>query len=426
MKQLSDQAAVQFGKNLAALSAAGQDLPLPAVPGAFVFMNAGWRMAITFPELRKVGIYNLGALKFDGFIDVKEGSALIASGGTVLAIYQPLSRVMELYDTSTLQKRMSQVLPGTEKIKGITMGLHQPMHIFALVDRGGTYQPALIRLPGLMIQECAVQSVRAGYHPFLAMGETVDTSMDETGSFVSACSPTVSPTSLATYTLQPDGAVLADVKHQDARYPRPTLDGRLSITNDGIFGAEEKIDLRPNHDNGKIPIYMTAPVVGYEAFVSLVHSYANPKDFTGFRVSSLANNATLLELPVDKKTLDNIPGGSFRHRSAIMASAQADRLVCIGLDAKRMFVMPLGLRSGTSSSELAEPGKLFEKKVTLPAGSTATLENGPPGLTFDATTHTIKWQVPATQARGQSVQVLLLLKKADGSQDYQIERVAIP
>jgi hypothetical protein len=431
MKQFEEQAANLFGKSREPMDAGGKEIPLPARPSSFTLMNAGMRMAVWFPELLKVGVFNLASLKFDGFVDSRDANTLVASGGSVLALYLPGPQTLELYDSSTLQKRAQQQIPNgvSAPVRAIAMGLHQPMQVYVLFKRDqGAPQlsPGFIRLPGFNLQPMEVKQRREGYRPFTNLDGPVSFSMDESGTYGSATRPNTSPTGLATYQVGSDGSMLYDYKHSDAREPRPTRDGKMIFTNNGIFNVDAGDDATQNRSGDVAEMLaLSTVVVGYDASVSLYRTLGRADSFIGFRVSGLANNSTINEVKIDSKMFDKIRGSGMQRNGVLIATAPADRIVCGNLDEKRLFVFPLGLGFGTLGGP-ATPGKPFEKKLILPEGATATLENGPAGLTFDPATLTVRWQVPATQARGQAVQVLLLVKKADGSQDYQVEKIPVP
>ncbi|HSJ02956.1 MAG: hypothetical protein ACAI34_07750, partial [Verrucomicrobium sp.] len=119
-----------------------------------------------------------------------------------------------------------------------------------------------------------------------------------------------------------------------------------------------------------------------------------------------------------------------------LASAEHDCYVYINRESRRMRLYPMGLKGGGSGKGMAAepenpgliavPGQPFSRKLFLPEGATATLESGPAGMTVEPGTPKLVWSVPAGQSRGEVVQVILLIRKADGSTDYQIEKISVP
>lgn len=422
MKALVDQANAKYVPTQQSIAATGTEVPLPSPPASFTVTNAGWRLAFWFPELRKVGLFNLATLKFDGFVDSAEEQTQTASGGSVLAVYQPVSRTLDLYDVNTLQKRVTHVFSESAKVRAITMGLHQPMQIFALMERNIGYDLGVLTLPNRTFLTLEVKPSRPGASSLSRAGSNLYASSDDSGQYLIATRPDVGPSGLGTYSLQPNGTALHDYKHASARFPRIMGKGQRVVANEGQFYADPTEGFKYNQNSNRRGASIHGPVVGYEATLTYYQD-SSKNGFTGFRVNSISNDSPIIELSVDKMVHGKVPS---THSGAILGSAPADRIICIHPSEKKLIFFPLGLRGGTGTASLAEPGKLFEKKMELPAGATMTLENGPEGLTLDPASFTLRWQVPPTQPRGQSVQVLILVKKPDGTQDYHIEKIPVP
>ena len=74
----------------------------------------------------------------------------------------------------------------------------------------------------------------------------------------------------------------------------------------------------------------------------------------------------------------------------------------------------------------AQPGKAFQRKLSVPKGSTVVLESGPKGMTLDTSTQSLNWNVPAEQPKGKSVAVILIVKSSEGLEEYLIEKITVP
>ena len=82
-------------------------------------------------------------------------------------------------------------------------------------------------------------------------------------------------------------------------------------------------------------------------------------------------------------------------------------------------------KGGSSGSDLAEPGKKFTRKLTVPTGSEVTVQSAPEGLRFDKETGCLLWDVPLNFKSGQTVQVIMLVKPPGAKEEYAIERIAV-
>lgn len=112
----------------------GLTKPLPGKPDEIIMGYAGTCLLMRFPELQRLGVFDLCQAKFIKYIDLKERDAVFAAGGKVLLIYSPSQNQIEKWDMVSWMSAGVMKLSPEERITAMGMGLLNPW--FALVVRG--------------------------------------------------------------------------------------------------------------------------------------------------------------------------------------------------------------------------------------------------------------------------------------------------
>jgi hypothetical protein len=412
----------------------GLELPLPDTPQKPFLASGGWQVILPFKTLGKIGVFNLATAKFDGFVDCSDPAAICSSGGNVLSVFLPSTSRLELYDLNTLEKKVSGRLEIGQRIIHVGMGMLNPSHLFVVYADGRPgyalqYFPAFVRVPDLAVirPETEVRNGNNNFGPYDIIKSGIEAGVDESGTMLAFIKLRSSPTQYGAFTLMPDGRVLIDNSERESVHtPQPSyfgkaVVGRARVVPAGkvtsVFGGKDFVDDR------KI---LMAPVAGYSGFVARVYDAGSTQKTSAFRLYGLPGLNPLWEISADAAALGTYQFDPAEDSPVLLASAWSDRLVYINPSAKKIHLLPLGLRGLAKRDDVAHPGKPFQRKVLIPAGASAVLENGPKGMTFEPTTLTLNWSVPADVPRGQEIQVILLVKAADGSSEYRIEKVSVP
>jgi hypothetical protein len=401
----------------------GLECPLPDVPSEAILAQVGWQMVIHFPDLMKLGVFNLATAKMDGFIDCAERNPLLAAGGQYLAVYSPGTRNLDLHDLATLRKVTTKTIPAEGPLRFLGMGLLNPtrMTVLQLVKgaNGEALRPLSVKLPELTSSELVPNDPNASQAMPVSSAD-LEGAMDEAGNVLAVSRPEVSPQGFAQYVLR--GSTV-DFNYQRVSLGTPAVsaDGKYIVCRRTIFSAST-----PGKTDNLMPglasrVYHQAPIAGYAGFVSLERGTDS-----GFQVYALPGLTTLAKLPENEATMNKLVHAQAKDQKEIMlASAYCDRIAYVLPAEKKVVLFPLGLKSGAAGSGFAVPGKRFERKVTIPFGSTVTVQSGPPGLKFDTSNAALVWDVPAETKTGQMIQVIMLVKGADAKETYLVEKISV-
>lgn len=349
MRIQNEQAAAQFGKGQVAVPPDGVEIELPESPSEVIFTNCGWRLAMVFGGVGKIGIFNLSTLKFDGYIPIAESGVMIASGGTLLAVYIPSSRVMDVYDLNTLEKRAGKALNLDGTLAGMAMGLYQPLQIIAMVDKGKSekFGVTLIRLPGFESTTPEVYQDKDIYRPFRSHRPLLNVAAEESGSSFFATFKGDASSSAGCYHIQPDNRILLRVPLASFNTARPDRSGKYIVSHSGLFMADNPDQTHAERVGPKETGSLTTPVVGHDSFVTRISSDDGGKLKLGFRVYAYDKLKLLAELPVTDETsfrmlpvlpYPNQAGGNWD----LLAAATSYRIVHIGSAWPKMRIYPLG------------------------------------------------------------------------------------
>lgn len=427
------RASERFAPQLVGIPDKVMALPLPDEPRVAMLANVGWQLVMHFPNLGKLGVFNLAAGKFDGYIDCPDPEALFATGGNVLILYLPSTGMTELYDLNSLEKKVSKrcVFPGYPRFLG--MGLLNPLRIFVLCEPNKEfpgvsyhYTAAVIALPDLTCQPVALSAAGSSkMHMTVMAGDALDGGMDETATHCAVRRLRTSPNGLCHYVLQPGNMASYDYNHRSLPKPCFSSNSVYIISPRNILNTEGGTDLFDKINQGA-RVEMVAPVAGMSAFIEKYRDESNRRAFTGFRVRTLPAMTVAAEVSTDKVSAEALTGHELSAFTQLFASSYSDRMAYILQKKKKLFLFPLGLRAGTGGDGPVKPGGRFERKLDIAAGAAVKVENGPKGLVYDAEKSSLVWDVPSDFPTGQVLQVILLVTAADGKTEYKIEKISIP
>lgn len=423
-------AAAKFGPSIVTVPPEGLECPLPDVAENAVLAYAGWQMIVLFPDLMKLGVMNLASGKLEGFIDCADRKPLFAAGGQVLTVYSPSSRALDVYDLATRKKIGSKTMPADAPVRFVGMGLLNPAEVFVLqpVPTGapGALRPALLKVPNLTATELLPEVANAVYPPMLMGTPATELkgAMDETGASAAVARLTGNPAGLGQYTILGGNRFRYNYEHISDGVPTVSGDGKYIVNRRALRNAltgDRTADGNLLIKNS--PAYFLAPIAGYSGYVALERNQGEQ----GFRAFALPAMSQLVKLPLTEATMAKLTHASERDQKELMlASAYCDRIAYLLPTEKKLMLFPLGLKSGAPGSGFAVPGKRFERKLTVPAGATVTIQSAPQGLRYEPSTTALIWEVPATTKTGQMIQVIILVKGADSKESYVVEKISVP
>jgi len=419
-------AAAIYEPQVKPLPSDGIEVPLPERPGRVILANAGWQLVMTFPDLAKLGVFNLASGKMDGFIDCDDGDVQIASGGALLAVYLPHSQTLDLYDLRSLRKIESKPNVSTLPVKYMGMGLLNPTRIFVLrfdssAPRDHALAPAIISVPSLELKDLTVtkQDLDDTLPAFLSTGadDSIEGAMNDEGTLCVTRSHALF-NRFTWGSIRGDGSIKVshgDIIPGDPGTPYFTGGMDMIVTRTGIFGPKGGNQYAAA--NQSFQLRSLAPIAGYPGYVELGMLDSAPL----FRVCALPNMESLIELPVSRQRFANVYSGALL---PMFASAPADRVASVLSQSVLLF--PLGMKGRNVTAEFAQPGRRYTRALKLPDGSAVAVQSGPDGLVYDDKSQSLIWDVPVSTRRPQLVRVILLLTAADGKQTYDVEKISVP
>ncbi|WP_138084131.1 hypothetical protein [Phragmitibacter flavus] len=408
----------------------GFETALPDAVTRLHLADNGWRLVMQFATLDKVGVFNLATATFDGFIDLPEPRSLIATGGSVIVIFRPDSRVLEVYETSSLRKIKSARLNIRGSLQTMAMGLKNAREITGLCMAGsgiaGTtnvqLSPVVIQLPTLELSYPELIDENQQTHDFIHTSafEPLGLNMDESGKVAAIQTDRHNTSHLTLLRHLPGGKILITKEPYQADFPEPILGGQIIVTKGHLLLQQpdgEWLWKRPSESSpGNY-----SRIFGYSAVLERSDRGVN---HAGFRVLALPHLTTLKSI---KQSLESMRAFATVTSDVTLtaASAYSDRFACIAPGKRSMRIWELGLRESASDGH-AIPGILFKRTLALPAGMSAKLESAPKGMKLDSSSMTLEWEPPPDLAKGKVIKVIILLTKSDGGKEYHIEEIVVP
>lgn len=477
MDTFARDAAAKFDAQQVPVPSEGLEVPLPGEPNRPLLANGGCQIVMHFPDLGKIGIFNIPAAKFDGFIDCLDLNPQFAAGGQVLVIYLPSSRLFEVYDLNTLQSRLTVKSPLRGQVRFIAMGMKNAKRIFVLSDDKDKndseyYAPCFLDVPTFAITSfdpyTEQNNNRFLSFTFIKSAPEMEGTSDEYGQSFIVRRPLVSPPGLAFYAIRGAGDLDLTYDHIFPSALQFSQNGRFIITKDSILAPRSSEDLYKKINPGA-SFTILAPVAGYGAIVEHTDPPSATTDaFHGFHLRGLPGLDVIADIPVGdeigpqlivhhssmrapiapraanprpafggrpgapparpmpqpaQRIINEMPG---TNASFMLSSAYCDRVAYLTTAEPKIFLFNLGLKERDQGTDVAHPGAHFERKLNLAVGTSVTVQSGPAGLKFDEASGRLMWDVPKDVKTGQSVQVIMLIKTRDGKQDYRIEKISVP
>lgn len=420
-------AEAEFGAKWRPVSADGLAVELPDEPRLGLLVNAGWQVALHYPASGKIGVLDLASGQLAGAIDCAEPEPLLAAGGRLLTIYAPSTQMLELYDLPKREKLAARklILPG--KVKYVGMGSLNPSHIYVVCHQENqlSYLPMALSVPALRAFPLRAEKDPGAELPIemVALGDSLEGAMDETGLICAAGRPGISPRGYTVYRLAPGGKVIYNFS--DLNGPiRPWFSGGASLVvgTDRIYRlTQPKFVERWTYEGtpgGATPM----AIAGYPGFAA----YLNSEKSRAFRVHTFPSMALAVDLPLSEPALQKLPKPGLGADPFFFASAAPDRIVCIAPDQRRAILFPLGLKAGATGAEGARPGQRFQKPLNIAAGSKVVIQSGPAGLSYNADKNALVWDIPADFQGGKTVTIILLVTPPGGTPAYVNERILVP
>lgn len=384
----------------------GTSRALPEDPSQIVPAYGGLYLLLVFPELGKIGVFNVVTGEISNYIDLKSKNSVVGAGGTRMVIHYPEQEVTELWDLSTFTKTGAAMTNLPAPIDKLEMPILRDD--MALISwQGERSSSDSNRHYGIMkFPSCGVQQLdRSAGIKTTTFSNEIDIRIDPVGKRFTVWQPATSPKGFIFGRLLEDGKNESLHKHEN--YGALTF-GMCSK----IIGSSGYILTETGRVTERIDGTLV-PVEGADAVVKQERGKATVIDL-----------ATRLELA--SLTLPSFRIESWEKRRTAYASAYLNRFIVLDPTAPALHLFPLADLSTDVVKDLFSgiiPGKEWRRQISLSEQATVEMEDAPQGMVFNPETKTLSWNVPAEAPPGKTY--LALLYVSDPGFDDRYERIHV-
>jgi len=382
---------------------------LPEAPVDIVPAYGGIYLALQFKELRKLGLFNVVQGKIDEYISLESPDAVVAAGGKVLIIYEPVKRMFHRWDLSVMKCVSSKTNTLPFDVKLMTMSIsNEQLAIISYID--GTRQHQSPKRDYMIMD---VNSFRI--LPFM-LPKDVSFRHDEERDKVNI---RVDPlfTSFTLWTSPSPNAFCHGTmrgRFLDMFYLHSTY-GTLALSSSGktVYSSDGQVLDQKGKALQQYESSMLFSIVGSAHYLEITKdNTANIRDAVSHQVLSA------VQLPIDVRAglLSELS-----HDRQIIACASLQRLAIF--DARNTSIRVFNLSkpelpvAGSTPRKGHSPDSLWVHKLNYPQGTKITIEVGPEGMTYDAQKESLLWKIPA-QAKSGSVKVLVNVVVPGKEEEY--------
>lgn len=385
----------------------------PALGGAYLIMK--------FPEMKRLGVFNIAQLKFDKFIPIASPEILYAAGGSLLVVFDPNQNVFELYDLNTFERIGAKVSRIQGVLTDIEMGLHRSDK--ALISWANGRQALDGRHYGWLdlasMRTVSFFTTAPGYaSPFRNdhYRDNIHMRLDSDLSRMTMWCTSHSPSGFLHATFDGDKV---NALYEHGSYDCLTLlrDRSRIVSSMGKL-VDPKGGIR--HDFGANNVMLFAVdganlVVKISGQDAVVVDAINLTELRKFKVP-----VKLAPIPwaKDHLTLDRL----------VFASAHLNRVAVLDNANQQIAVFKLLESPGAGAGALpgaAKPGQLWTLKLNFAPGAKVRVEDAPAGVKFNPQTMSLAWQVPANAPQGSHL-ILLSVVEPEKEEVYHRVTVEIP
>ncbi|MFC1499286.1 trypsin-like peptidase domain-containing protein [Verrucomicrobiota bacterium] len=379
----------------------------PAYGGVYLIMK--------FPEMKKLGVFNIAHCKFEKYIPLPASNCIYAAGGTLLIVFDPNQKLFQVYDLVAFKRTATKMSRIQGYLTDINMGLFEPKKAFVSWADGATALDrrnyGLLEIPSMQITPFKTKERFRN----TSYRDQIHVRVDERLTrFVSWCT-----------SHSPSGFICGSISGLDVtqNYEHSSF-GSLSLIPDKsrIISSRGKIlDTKggTRHDFKESGSVLFA-VTGANLLLKV----------TGDKVSiidaiNLAERGTLT-LPFKMKS-STWNKDDFTTDRLVFASAHLNRAVFIDNATQQIVVHKLS-SSAVDTKILAEElqgvkaGTSWTRKLDYPAGTKILVEDAPSGVKLDSKSMTLYWKIPSVTEAGSH---MILLSVTEPGKEEVYKRVSV-
>lgn len=402
--------------------------PLPAKPDKVILGYAGCYLIMHFPDLKRIGVFDLCETKFTKYIPLAEDEINFAAGGQLLLIHYPKSNKFEFWNMQTWKKRNTKIFRSERKIGNMAMGLLNHNFAAVILPEGNAHKNERVGL--LSLPDCTLTipkwiQLKEGI-PMVHFSASVEKDcrifVEDSGKAALAGNHGRCFMNLANIN-QPEVVYFHTGSGQSSGI---STGGDYVVSANRVYekyGSDRILyqRLMKEDPENTSTHRLVSHIHGYKGVLEL-SQYKKEDPSLKVRAFPLLN--VIASIPVTKETYAHYR----RHRNDLkfIASAYAKRAALVDKDKKQIVVLNLEIKADSSVVQKVVPGALISRKLDFPEGTIVRLETGPEGSTYDSRSNTINWKIPSNQRRETEESIILHITSPTGEESYHVEKFYVP
>ncbi len=389
----------------------------------------GRYLILHFPQLRKLGIFDVTETKLVGYIPVGDDNVRFAAGMDKLVVLLPDQQILQRWDLTSRTRELAVPLQTRFKIQQVAMGSGSQGPIMIVASNGpigaDTLFVSLKTLKPLPLELTGDRTIHDNSSPLRASAD---------GRVFSGWSTHGSPQSLETLVVE-GGKVRVSANRPSAGHAIPSADGRFLLTGRGLYSQQCKSIGKEDRNNPYL-----LPAVQGPYCLALDLNQKGP----GSQRHPVAIHLPGLARPLVTLTGLELPEGM---NAWDREKFQTDRRIHFIPDAKLLLTLPtsndklilhrLDVEQLVEKSDTdylfitSQPPESVRKRQTFryqlqvksrKGGVSYKLDAAPAGM--EVTEGLIRWTVPADYAEAETT-VIVCVSDKSGQEVFQTFKVTI-
>ena len=392
-----------------------KNLPYKVVDAKLGFF--GVFALLKFEDNARLGIFNIAQGKFQKMLNLKSTNFKFATGGSVLLIFYPELKIVELWNLQTMKKiKVKKISIDSGFLSYFVMGSALESKVLV----GGVIEGYIgKRFYGILNLETF--ELTKFKEPYLfnnyRSDDDINIRCNKNMTKALLWSSSLSPSDFR-YIFLSDTPPTYNDKHSSYGSLNFSNNDYLIVTTDGYI---------LNTDATVVKRYFQSilfPVLGDDFYIQYKLYSKNGEPNLIVRDLNSHKEVTTLTTDIEIKNMSS-GDPDFTLDRTLMASKNSDRIFIIYNKNLKVRIYSLGI-SGKSNSLGSIPTAIVGKKwifnFKYPKGTKVVIEDGPEGMTFNPDSNTLVWNKPTTK----SIQdVLLSITKPNEEEFYKEIKIIV-
>ena len=368
---------------------------------------------LKFEEKARLGIFNIAQGKFQKILKLKSINFKYASGGSLLFIFYPDLKIVELWNLQTMKKiKVKKIsiddglfttfaMGAALKSKVLVSGVNLDERFYGILNLK-TFKFTRFKNKSLFSGTSADDRIhlRCNNNMTKALSWSTSSSSDFNYVFLSNNPPT----------FKYDNSSYGDLNFANNDDLVLTTGGDV-LNSDGVVLKE-------------YPESMLFPVLGGDLYIQ--YKLDSEEGEPNIIIRDLNSHNQLSAFTTDLKLSQNPwVKTDFTSDRTLLASNISGRMLIIDNRNLKLKIYSLGIsRTGNSFGSIPKAfvGKTWVCKLRYPKGTKVVVEDGPKNMTYNAVSNTLIWSKPMTEG---TQDVLLSIKKPGEDEFYKEIKIII-